>query len=70
MQQPWGAGVGFASGSSCCLLEPQALLNTSLCGTQPWSFVGGQMMLVGSGRRCVASTGAGRGEKASMVLPG
>ena len=37
MQQPWGAGVGFASGSSCCLLEPQALLNTSLCGTQPWS---------------------------------
>ena len=33
MQQPWGAGVGFASGSSCCLLEPQALLNTSLCGT-------------------------------------
>lgn len=73
MQQPWGAKEEGASGSSCCLPEPQALLSTSLCCTQPWALCGrtddaGEQL--SSGRRGVASAGAGREEEAFMVLPG
>lgn len=58
------------------LAPPAASRSPRLCSVPPSAALsrgpsaGGQMMLVSSGRRGVASAGAGREEEAFMVLPG